>query len=176
MWILLIIIILISTIYSIPKTIKSYRGSELQQTLQTYRASLHQDSPSQKIYYQGDLFFLAPEENGTLILTAIPTEVDYSQGLDGLILQLLSGPTLSNLTQGNITLIPDGTQLIGSSLINKVAYIEFSKELKSANRFGTEGTEFACKQISKTAQSLSYIDYCVILVDGENFYYENKNY
>lgn len=173
MWIVLIAIIVISITYSVPKTIRNYRGSELQETVKSYLANRSHVNQANTIYYQVNLYFLAPEPNGTLVLNPIPTEIDYSDGLNGLMTQLLSGPTLEDLTEGNISLIPESTRLIGSSIVDKAAYIEFSKELQSPGYFGKEGTELACKQIARTAQSLSYVDECIILIDGTTFYYDN---
>ncbi len=173
MWIVLITVIAISITYSVPKTIRNYRGSELQETVKNYLENRSHVDQTNTIYYQVNLYFLAPEPNGTLVLNPIPTEIDYSDGLNGLMTQLLAGLTLEHLTEGNISLIPDSTRLIGSSIVDKAAYIEFSKELQSPGYFGKEGTELACKQIARTAQSLSYVDECIILIDGTTFYYDN---
>ncbi|MCF7940965.1 MAG: GerMN domain-containing protein [Spirochaetia bacterium] len=176
MWILLVIIIIISSAYSIPRALRAYRGSELQQTVQDYRSARSVTRNSQAIYYQAVLYFLAPEENGTLILSGSPAKADHSHGVDGLIQQLLAGPTLEELTEGKISLIPPETMLIGSSISSKAVYLEFSKELQSVSRFGPEGTEFACRQIAATAQSLSFINECIILVDGKEIYYDNGSF
>ncbi len=175
MWIVLVVAILASTIYSIPKTISTYRESELKETVTNYLDQRSGRLEEQRLFYQANLFFLTPEQNGTLILTPRSTEIAYGTGLDSLIEDLLRGPDLKELKNGSITLIPQDTQLIGSSIVKEVAYIEFSQQLKSSGNFGNEGTEFACRQIAATVKSLPYIEECVILIDGATFYYENAS-
>ncbi len=175
MWIVLLVAVLAATAYSIPMTIKNYRGSELEETVANYLEQRSGKKEAQRLFYQAKLFFLTPEQNGTLILTPLATEVGYGNGLDSLIEELLIGPDLEELENGTITLIPRETFLIGSSIVKDVAYIEFSSQLKASGNFGTEGTEFACRQIAATAKSLPYIEECVILIDGATFYYENAS-
>lgn len=174
MWIVLLVVILVSALYSIPKTIGVYRGSELQEMVREYRMQKENTSGNQVVLYQAQLYYLSPEQNGTLILLGRKTETAVQQGLDGLVQQLLEGPTLEDLSEGLVTLIPFGTTLLGSSVVRGVAYIELSKEFQVPGSFGKEGTELACRQITMTAKSLSYIQECVILIDGSPFYYDTE--
>lgn len=174
MWIVLLVVILASALYSIPKTIAVYRGSELQEMVREYRMQKENSSGNQVVLYQAQLYFLSPEQNGTLVLLGRKTETAVDQGLNGLIRQLLEGPTLEDLSHGLVTLIPFETALLGSSVVRGVAYIELSKELQDPGAFGQEGTELACRQISMTARSLSYIQECVILIDGSPFFYDTE--
>lgn len=176
MWILLILVIAISFGYSIPRTIRTYRGSELQQMVNDYRSSRSRLGSGQQFLYQGAVYFLAPEQNGTLVLAEVPAEVSHSEGLNELIRRLLKGPSLEDLAQQRISLIPEGTTLIGTSVVKNAAYIELSKEIQQTSYFGREGTEYACRQITETAKSLPYIDDCIIVVDGSAFFYSTSGY
>ncbi len=175
MWILLAAVVVAAMVYSIPAALRTYRGSELEETVRTYLEKRSDTVETQMMYYQANLFFLSPEENGTLILSPRSIEIGYSNGLDLLIEGLLEGPSLEELQEGTITLIPEATTLRGSSIIRNVAYIEFGAELQVPGSFGNEGTEYACRQIAATARSLPYIEECVILIDGATFYYENAS-
>ncbi len=174
MWIVLAAVIVITAAFSIPAALRSYRSSGLQNMIQQYMESKSNSGSSSAPLYQVRLYFISPETNGTLALTPFPIETDSQSGLNGLLEKLLAGPTLSQLQKGGISLIPEGTQLIGTSIADQAAFIELSKEFLVAGIFGREGTELACRQITETARSLPFISESIIMVDGSVFYYSNE--
>lgn len=79
---------------------------------------------------------------------------------------LLQGPTITELEKGYMTLIPQNTKLLGASVSNRVATLNFSEEFIQ-NKYGVEGYIGQLMQIVYTATSFSSIDSVQFLIAGE---------
>jgi spore germination protein GerM len=167
MWLVLAAVISITALITVPIAVRSYRSSNLGEMVREYRENRNKVSSAKAPIYQASLYFLSPESNGTLSLHPYPYESDASSGLNGLLERLLEGPGLSELEDGSISLIPEHTRLIGTSIIEQAAYIELSKEFLDPGAFGQEGTALAGKQIARSAGSLPFISETVIIVDDQ---------
>jgi spore germination protein GerM len=73
---------------------------------------------------------------------------EKAKRLDLAILELLKGPTPSELKDGYYTEIPKGTKLIGIEYLSKETDINLSKEFNSEG--GSESLELGLKQLVKT--------------------------
>lgn len=167
MWFVLAAVISITALITVPIAVRSYRNSNLDELVREYRENRNTPASTKAPIYQASLYFLSPEPNGTLSLHPYPYESDASSGLNGLLEHLLEGPGLTELEDGSISLIPEHTRLIGTSIIEQAAYIELSKEFLDPGAFGQEGTALAGKQIAHTAGSLPFISETLIIVDDE---------
>lgn len=177
MWLVLALVIVAVAAYSIPAALRAYRTSGLKELIQEHQdgtaaAGTGSDHAPQ---YQGEVFFLSPEPNGTMALADVSTSIDSQQGLNSLLERLLEGPSFDELELGYISLIPEGTKLIGTSITDRAAYIELSSKLTKEGLFGRDGTEYACKQIAQTANSLPFINETVIIVDGSVFFQSSSS-
>ncbi|MGM0431489.1 MAG: GerMN domain-containing protein [Spirochaetota bacterium] len=170
MWLVLVLVIVAVAAYSIPAALRAYRSSGLKELIQEHQDSTAAAGSEHAPQYQGAVFFLSPEPNGTMALADVSTSIDSQQGLNDLLERLLRGPSFDELELGYISLIPDGTKLIGTSIADRAAYIELSSHLTNEGLFGRDGTEYACKQIVQTANSLPFIREALIIVDGTVFY------
>ncbi len=79
---------------------------------------------------------------------------------------LLSGPDLSELEKGCMTLIPDGTRLLSAAVKNKVATLNFSEEFEY-NRYGVEGYLGQLMQVVYTAAAFPTVESVQFLIEGQ---------
>jgi spore germination protein GerM len=165
MWVILIAVVAVTAALSIPMALRAYRDSGLDELVREYRVTKQNPAAERVAIYQASLYYLAPRENGTLSLHGYTYEPDARSGLNGLLERLLIGPDITQIEDGSISLIPDQTRLLGTSIVDQAAYIELSKEFLTVGPFGREGTELASRQIAETATSLSFIAEAVIIVD-----------
>lgn len=83
---------------------------------------------------------------------------------------LLTGPGLDEIEKGYISLIPQGTKLLGASVKNGTATINFSDTFRY-NQYGVEGYYGQLMQIVYTATAFSNIDNVQFLIEGEKMDY-----
>jgi spore germination protein GerM len=79
---------------------------------------------------------------------------------------LLSGPTPSERDKGYRSLIPAGTRLLGASVKDGRATLNFSDDLQF-NEVGVEGNLVSLMQIVYTATVFSTVSSVQFLIDGE---------
>jgi spore germination protein GerM len=82
------------------------------------------------------------------------------------IQSLLSGPSISELERGYVSLIPEGTKLRSVSIADRVATLNFSEEFEY-NQYGVEGYLGQLTQIVYTATSYPTVDSVQFLIDGQ---------
>lgn len=83
---------------------------------------------------------------------------------------LLAGPNIDELEKGYMTLIPEDTQLLGASVKDGVASINFSSAFRF-NKYGVEGYYGQLAQIVYTATAFSNISSVQFLIEGEKIDY-----
>ena len=81
-----------------------------------------------------------------------------------LINLLIEGPQNDKL----IKLIPEGTKLWHTELINNILYLDFSEEFIKNKYLGKEQEELILKSIVNTLTELTEINKIAILIEGEN--------
>ena len=82
----------------------------------------------------------------------------------------MSGPTADEAEKGYMSLIPEGTKLLGARVANKTATLNFSENF-SFNRYGVQGYLGQLMQIVYTATSFSTIDNVQFLIEGQKLEY-----
>lgn len=113
------------------------------------------------------LCFVIIDGDGTVIRKEIERAIPKTTTpLTEAIHSLLQGPTISELETGSMTLIPQGTKLIGASVKNRTATLNFNEEFIN-NRYGVEGYIGQLMQIVYTATTFSSIDNVQFLIDGQ---------
>ncbi len=132
------------------------------------KPEVKQDSKSetQKRSRQSVLYFIKVDESGKISLTPIARTVYYNDSpLTRTMESLLKGLTPSELNKGLISLIPEGTVILGISIKNSTAFINFNETLKF-NSFGEEGLKASLKQIVYTSTEFSTVKNVQILING----------
>lgn len=114
------------------------------------------------VVISGDGSVLRKEIERTIPKTITP--------LTAAINALLEGPNIDELEKGYMTLIPEDTQLLGASVKDGVANINFSSAFRF-NKYGVEGYYGQLAQIVYTATAFSNINSVQFLIEGEKLDY-----
>ncbi|MEE0999669.1 MAG: GerMN domain-containing protein [Treponemataceae bacterium] len=112
------------------------------------------------------LFFIVISGDGSVIRKEVTRQISKTNTpLTAAINALLSGPNFDELEEGYMSLIPEGTKLLGASVNNGVATINFSENFLF-NKYGVEGIYGQLMQVVYTATSFSNIDSVQFLIEG----------
>ncbi|NQT60817.1 MAG: GerMN domain-containing protein [Bacteroidetes bacterium] len=173
MWVLLIVVIAGSFLYSLPKIIRNYQESGLADTVSEYRSRESSaeagETESAQIY-----FIMQDVTTREFICDAVATEISSPVNLNSLLEVLIAGPGLSALSKGYISFIPETTQLLGSRIVNHAAYIDLSEDFDTDSNNNPQAAELAVRQIINTALSYELVEDVIILIDGE-LYVSSRN-
>jgi len=114
-----------------------------------------------------DLYFPIPNlKDGSLTLNSYQTKIDSSLYRHNKIERVLKGPTKEALSEGAINIFSVNTTLIGLTVSQQVAYINFSKEFLEKNQWDEDLT-YRIKIINETLKSDNDIKKVIILVEKE---------
>ena len=156
---------------------KSEKNSEKQKTQEKTETSTLKPSqkeqpvatPVQKMKL--NLCYVIIDSDGAVVRKEIIKEVPKNDSpLTTAINNLLSGPTADEAEKGYMSLIPEGTKLLGARVANKTATLNFSENF-SFNRYGVQGYLGQLMQIVYTATSFSTIDNVQFLIEGQKLEY-----
>lgn len=79
------------------------------------------------------------------------------------ISELIKGPEVGNL----YPTIPSGTKLLGIEIRDKVAYVDFSEEIRTEHWGGSTGESMTLGSIVNSLTELEGIEEVMILIEGE---------
>ena len=117
------------------------------------------------------LFFIQIDGDGSILRKeSVRTIPKTTTPLTVAITALLDGPNLEEIEKGYISLIPQGTKLLGASVKNGTATINFNDSFRY-NQYGVEGYYGQLMQIVYTATAFSNIDNVQFLIEGEKMDY-----
>ena len=112
------------------------------------------------------LFFIVISGDGSVIRKEVVRQIPKTNTpLTAAINALLAGPNISELEKDYMSLIPEGTKLLGASVNNGVATINFSENFLF-NKYGVEGIYGQLMQVVYTATAFSNIDSVQFLIEG----------
>lgn len=118
-----------------------------------------------------NLCYVMIDSDGSVIRKEVIKEFPKnSSPLTTAINNLLSGPSADEVEKGYMSLIPEGTKLLGARVANKTATLNFSENF-SFNRYGVQGYLGQLMQIVYTATSFSTIDNVQFLIEGQKLEY-----
>ncbi len=118
-----------------------------------------------------NLCYVIIDSDGAVVRKEISKEVPKNNSpLTTAINTLLAGPTADEVEKGYMSLIPEGTKLLGARVANKTATLNFSENF-SFNRYGVQGYLGQLMQIVYTATSFSTIDNVQFLIEGQKLEY-----
>jgi spore germination protein GerM len=113
------------------------------------------------------LFLISVDDAGGFELKGVVRSVSYVDSpLKQTLLALLKGPTGTEINQGYLTIIPEGTVLNTVYVKGNTAFIDFSEEFQF-NPLGQVGLQAQLQQVVYTATEFNNIDDVQIIIDGE---------
>lgn len=124
--------------------------------------SLQNVDPNPKSYIMTVDLYFADKEHTTIV--AEPRKIPSSDRLEQtMINNLIIGPEKENLSPT----IPEGTRLISLDVVNKIAFVNFSREIQLRHWGGTTGELITVTSIVITLTQLEGIEKVQILVEGQ---------
>ncbi len=122
--------------------------------------------PSQKIR-RSSLYFVFVDDSGDISLRPIVRPVYYVDSpLTDTLAALLGGPSADEIRGGLLSLVPEGSKILGIAIREGTAFIDFN-ELFRFNAFGSEGYRSQLKQIVFTATEFQTVQSVQFLINGE---------
>lgn len=113
------------------------------------------------------LYFVKVDSEGNITLNGIMRPIYFTDSpLTETLANLLKGLSASEMNQGLLSLIPDGTVLHSVSVKAGTAYLNFNDTFLF-NSFGVEGYTAQLQQVVMTALEFSTVDRVQILIDGQ---------
>ncbi|THB65390.1 MAG: hypothetical protein D6B26_03835 [Spirochaetaceae bacterium] len=117
------------------------------------------------------LYYIRVHEDGSISTEKKSRRLPSSDSpLTSNIHALIQGPTAEDLNDGLLNLIPEGTRLLGASVQNRVAYLNFNEAFRF-NPLGTEGIVAQLQQVILTATEFSSVDRVQFLINGAQIDY-----
>lgn len=117
--------------------------------------------------FNATLYFVEIDGDGRVNLKSVQRSIKKTDSpLTEVLGNLLSGPNYSEKTKGAMSCIPEGTRLIGASVKNGVATLNFSEEFQF-NTLGVEGYLAQLKQIIYTATTFSTVNSVQFMIEGQ---------
>lgn len=151
---------------SLPKILTAIRESGIRETI----ASAKEIRMAAETRY-ARLCFAIPKADGSASFVVCTQRInktgasEYHDVIEG----LLAGPQSEALSIGAISYIAEGSTLIGLTVSEGTVFVNLSENFKdSGSTWGQGGLEVACRQITKTLQTLDpKISKTVIMIDGD---------
>lgn len=113
------------------------------------------------------LYFATINSNGTVARKEVSREMKKSDSpLVDAINAIIMGPNAEEEKKGFFTAIPYGTKLIGASVRNGTATLNFSGDFEF-NGYGVQGLQTQIQQIVYTATAFPTVERVQFLIDGE---------
>ena len=117
------------------------------------------------------LFFIRVSDEGKISMKSVLRPVPSSGSpLKTSITALLEGPRPNELSNDVLSLIPEGSQLLGARIENGVAFLDFNEQFRF-NALGIEGYKSQVEQIVYTATEFPTVKKVQILIEGQRIEY-----
>lgn len=111
------------------------------------------------------LYFVEIDSDGSIVRKPVTKSVEKTDSpLTDAIKTLLKGTSPSDKFR---TLIPEGTKLIGASVKNGIATLNFNEAFVFNQNFGSDGYSAQLQQIVFTATEFSTVNSVQFLIEGE---------
>ncbi|MFP4376467.1 MAG: GerMN domain-containing protein [Spirochaetales bacterium] len=127
--------------------------------------------PTRPNRLSANLYFIKVADNGRTYPQKVVRPVYYaSSPLTETINELLAGPSSSELENGLLNLIPQGSRLLSAAVRDGVAYLNFNQEFRF-NNLGAEGTVGQLMQIIYSSTEFPTVQRVQFLIEGEQLDY-----
>lgn len=164
-WLILIIAISLSVIFALPRIKRSFEESGMLPLIQEYR-TMQEGTKEPTITATRIAFPLPSGEAASFTYAYYPVPIRGALPYHETIEKLLQGPPHAALSDGAVSFIPQGTRLLGLTISNKIAYVDFSKEFMVPTAWETS---FALRteQVKRTLRQEYQVRDVLILVEGQ---------
>lgn len=125
-----------------------------------------QQTPADSNMTTAKICFVAIDSNGSPIRKQVTRSVRKDSPMGDALNMVLKGPSATEAKTGCQSLVPSGTRLLGATVKNGVANLNFSEEFQF-NQFGSEGAKAQLMQIVYTATEFSTVKSVQILIEGQ---------
>ncbi|MDR2517584.1 MAG: GerMN domain-containing protein [Spirochaetaceae bacterium] len=117
------------------------------------------------------IYFIRVERDGSITQSQVTRNLPVSDSplLDALN-ALMSGPTGEERRAGLLSMIPEGSRVLGAWVRDATAFINFSEEFQF-NPYGVEGWAAQLRQIVWTATEFSTVKNVQVLIEGQRHDY-----
>lgn len=113
------------------------------------------------------LFFMTINSGGSVSRKEVTRQMKKTESpLSDAVNALIAGPDITETAQGCRTLVSNGTTLLGASVKDGVATLNFSDEFEF-NQYGIEGLRGQLQQIVFTATAFPTVQSVQFLISGE---------
>ncbi|MCF7929498.1 MAG: GerMN domain-containing protein [Spirochaetales bacterium] len=139
------------------------------ETAESTETSSSQEKPSDDAieYRRGTIYFLLVTDEGHISLQPVKRNIAYEDApLTQTLEVLLKGPDPQELNRNYLSLIPEGSRILGISVKNGVAYLNMNERFQF-NTLGIEGYAAQLKQVVYTATEFKTVDSVQILIEGQ---------
>jgi len=117
------------------------------------------------------LFFIRVSDEGKISMKSVLRSVSANESpLTTAIKTLLEGPRPNELSNDVLSLIPEGSKLLGARIEDGVAFLDFNEQFRF-NALGIEGYKSQVEQIVYTATEFSTVSKVQFLIDGQRIEY-----
>ncbi|MDR0313865.1 MAG: GerMN domain-containing protein [Treponema sp.] len=163
-----------SVVESNPATVPSRTDSPQQETPSTPVPSTGNPSANTNAapsFRDRNLYLINVDRDGSVLRTRVARSLPVTDSpLTDVLTSLLAGPAPEERSRGLITLIPEGTRILGATVRGSTAYINFNEEFQF-NTYGVEGYAGALIQVVWTATEFSNVTDVQILIEGRRVDY-----
>jgi spore germination protein GerM len=144
------------------KTTENTKTEKPQSTVTTQK-----EKPTENLTTTASLYFVVVDSDGSIVRKVVKRKLPKTDSpLTNAINALLAGPTPEETNKNCMTLIPEGTKLLGASVKNGVATLNFSENL-NFNPNGVEGYIGQLMQIVYTATEFSTVKSVQFQIEGK---------
>ena len=113
------------------------------------------------------VYFATIDENGNVEITSVTRQIEKSDSpMMSALNAVISGVTAEEAERGLQSLIPEGSELLGATVADGVATLNFNDAFEY-NNFGFQGSFYQLMQIVYTATEFPTVDKVQILINGE---------
>lgn len=113
------------------------------------------------------VYFATIDENGNVEITSVTRQIEKSDSpMMAALNAVISGVTQEEAERGLQSLIPEGSELLGATVANGIATLNFNDAFEY-NNFGFQGSFYQLMQIVYTATAFPTVDSVQILINGE---------
>ena len=113
------------------------------------------------------VYFATIDENGNVEITSVTRQIEKSDSpMMSALNAVISGVTEEEAEKGLQSLIPEGSELLGATVADGVATLNFNDAFEY-NNFGFQGSFYQLMQIVYTATEFPTVDSVQILINGE---------
>ena len=139
-----------------------------EKTSQSTENTITKPKTPETVTTTASLYFIVVNSDGSIGRKIVKRTLPKTESpLTNAINALLSGPTTDELNKNCMTLIPEGTKLLGASVKNGVATLNFNENFEF-NTIGVEGYIGQLMQIVYTATEFSTVKSVQFLIEGQH--------